>query len=174
MESIIKDIKERGQKTLYLFFICSGNICRSPMAEILCEQILRQDPLPYFDEVIIKSGAVVYSWTGSMDDSAESVLRSHYKIPQARLNQFSSCHINRDSSRCRDADLIITMETYHAHHIPEQFRAKTFTLRELAIGSIGDVDDPYGGDLSTYKATAEEIYDYLLLFLKKLKKINSE
>ncbi len=169
MENIIRNIRKQGQKSLYLLFICSGNICRSPMAEILCEQLLRQDPLPYFEKVIIKSAAVVYHWTGSMDDYAETVLRQYYKIPQTRLNQFDSCHIHRDPTRCRDADLIIIMEEYHRHHIPKQFRSKTFTLSELAIGSIRDVDDPYGGNLADYRATAQEIYDYLLLFLKKLR-----
>jgi protein-tyrosine-phosphatase len=140
------------------------------MAEILCELILQQDPLPFFEKIIIKSGAVIYSWTGSMDDQAEEVLRRFYKVPQARLNQFNSCHINRDPSRCQDADLIITMEDYHKHHIPEMFRSKTFTLCELAINTVRDVDDPYGGNLSTYKATAEEIYDYLQLFLAKIRR----
>jgi protein-tyrosine-phosphatase len=171
MESILQEIKDRGQKSLYLLFICSGNICRSPIAEILCEQMLQQDPLPYFDEVIVKSGAVVYSWTGGMDDYAEEVLRRYYHIPQARLKQFRSCHLNRDRSRFEDADLIITMETYHARQMPEMFRRKSFTLCELAIGTVCDVDDPYGGNLTTYKATAEEIYDYLLLFLKRLRKM---
>ncbi|NVM52957.1 MAG: hypothetical protein HWN66_04580 [Candidatus Helarchaeota archaeon] len=169
MESVIKKIKEKDQKTLYLFFICSGNICRSPMAEILCEQLLQQTPLPYFDEVIVKSGAVVYHWTGSMDEYAETVLRNIYKVPQARLKQFNSCHIDRDPVRCREADFIITMEEYHVRHIPPQYRSKTFTLCELATGSVRDVDDPYGGSLAVYKETANEILNYLQLFLTKLK-----
>ncbi|MHA1132640.1 MAG: arsenate reductase/protein-tyrosine-phosphatase family protein [Candidatus Helarchaeota archaeon] len=138
MESILKATQERGQKTLNLLFICSGNICRSPMAEILFEKMLQRDPLPFFDEVVIKSGAIVYSWTGKMDDYA------------------------------------ITMETYHVRQMPEDFRSKTFTLCKLAIGTDCDVDDPYGGNLATYKATAEEIYDYLLLFLKRLRKITTQ
>ncbi|MHA1275657.1 MAG: arsenate reductase/protein-tyrosine-phosphatase family protein [Candidatus Helarchaeota archaeon] len=174
MESILKATQERGQKTLNLLFICSGNICRSPMAEILFEKMLQRDPLPFFDEVVIKSGAIVYSWTGKMDDYAEEVLRKYYKIPQDRLNRFQSCHLNRDRKRFEEADLIITMETYHVRQMPEDFRSKTFTLCKLAIGTDCDVDDPYGGNLATYKATAEEIYDYLLLFLKRLRKITTQ
>ena len=171
MEAILQSIKNNKQKTLYLFFICSGNICRSPMAEIICEQILKQDPLPYFEEVIVKSGAVVYHWTGRMDDYAEAVLRKHYNVPQVRLNQFNSCHIDRDPSRCKEADFIITMEDFHERHIPTQFRSKTFTLCELATGTVCDVDDPYGGNLTIYQATAAEIYDYLKVFLNKIRDI---
>ncbi|NVM30868.1 MAG: hypothetical protein HWN65_18655 [Candidatus Helarchaeota archaeon] len=169
MEPILQNIKNNGQKTLYLFFICSGNICRSPMAEILCEQILEREPLPYFEAVIVKSGAVVYHWTGSMDNYAETVLKKYYDVPQTRLNQFNSYHIDRDPTRCQEADFIITMEAFHVRHIPPQFRSKTFTLCELATGTIRDVDDPYGGNLATYKTTAEEIYNYLQLFLNKLR-----
>ncbi len=171
MESIIQTIKNSHQTSLYLYFICSGNICRSPMAEILCEQLIEQQPLPYFETVISKSGAVLYSWTGSMDDSAEAVLRKYYNIPQARLNQFNSCHIDRDPSRPRDADLIITMEASHVHHIPARYRPKTFTLCELATGNVSDVDDPYGGSLKMYQATAAEIYDYLKIVLNKIRDI---
>ncbi len=171
MEPILDKIKNAGQKTLYLFFICSGNICRSPIAEILCEQLLQREPLPYFDHITIKSGAVIYSWTGSMDDYAEEVLRRFYNIPQTRINQFRSCHINRDPTRCHNADFIITMEEYHNKHLPQQYRSKTFTLRELATGTSGDVEDPYGGNLSVYRETAEEINNFLLKFLTKLRKL---
>ncbi len=169
MESILNGIKIKRQKTIYLFFICSGNICRSPMAEILCESILQQDPLPFFEETIIKSGAVTYSWTGRMDNYAEAVLKQFYRISQKRLDQFKSCHIDRDPSRCRDADLIIVMEQYHIPRIPKQYQSKTFTLSELATGVPRDVDDPYGGSISDYKETAIEIYGYLQQFLKNLR-----
>ena len=173
MEPILQNIKDSKQKNLYLFFICSGNICRSPMAEILCEQLIAQDPLPYFENVTIKSGAVTYSWTGRMNDSAEAVLRKHYNVPQARLNQFNSCHIDRDPTRCQEADFIITMEVFHVRRIPSQFRSKTFTLCELATGTVCDVDDPYGGNLTIYQATAAEIYNYLKAFLNKMRDILS-
>lgn len=171
MENIIQNIKVNNQKTLYLFFICSGNICRSPMAEILCEKIINENPLPYFQTITIKSGAVTYSWTGRMDDYAEEVLRRYYEIPQSRLKQFRSCHIDRDPSRCHDADLIIVMEQYHLPRIPKQYRAKTFTLSELATGIVQDVDDPYGGSIMNYKATATEIFQYLQELIKNLRNL---
>ena len=66
---------------------------------------------------------------------------------------------------------VITMEEYHNKNLPQQYRSKAFTLRELATGTSGDVEDPYGGNLSTYKETAEEISELLQKFLNKLRKL---
>jgi protein-tyrosine-phosphatase len=141
------------------------------MAEILYEKHISTDPLPYFEHVIVSSGAVVYSWTGSMDTTAEEVLRRHYGIPQARLDEFQSCHFDRDQKRFRDADLIITMETFHERQMPSEFREKSFTLREVATGKAGNVEDPYGGNFATYKAIAMEITDLLQKFHQNVKRL---
>jgi protein-tyrosine phosphatase len=169
MQKIIEKIKAKKQKSLYLLFICSGNICRSPMAEILCEKLLQQFPLPFFKDIIVKSAAVTYSWTGGMSHEAALVLNEFYQIPQTRINQFKSCHIDRDASRCRDADLIIVMEQYHISGIPEPYKSKTFMLSEVSIQKKLDIDDPYGGSLTGYKAVADEIFYYLQEFLKNLR-----
>ncbi|MHA1267186.1 MAG: arsenate reductase/protein-tyrosine-phosphatase family protein [Candidatus Helarchaeota archaeon] len=173
MESIIQNIIKQKKKTFSVLFVCSGNICRSPMAEILYEQIVQSDPLPSFDKVISRSAGVVYQWSGGMDDYAESVLREFYQISKSRLNAFRSCHIRRDSRRFQEADLIITMEQSHLYDIPAEYHRKTFTLKEAATGVSGDVEDPYGGNLATYHATAKEIHQLLKLFHHKIKSILS-
>lgn len=169
MKSIFSQLKAQGKVTFNVLFVCSGNICRSPMAEILYEKINQEDPLPYFSNVHIKSAAVVYQWNGRMDNYAEMALREEFHIPQARLNQFKSCHIRVDHSRFQNATLIITMEEYHIHDIPAEYHSKTYTLRQLATGREGDVDDPYGGGLTLYKATATEIFELLQQLHQKIK-----
>jgi protein-tyrosine phosphatase len=67
------------------------------------------------------------------------------------------------------ADLVLTMTMSHKdillHSFPE-VEKKTFTLKEFATpGDIGDVHDPYGGSLATYKTTFEEL-DTLIEQLK--------
>lgn len=67
------------------------------------------------------------------------------------------------------ADLVLTMTMSHKalllHSFPE-IEEKTFTLKEFAApGEFGDVHDPYGGSLATYRTTFEEL-DKLMEQLK--------
>lgn len=67
------------------------------------------------------------------------------------------------------ADLVLTMTMSHKdlllHSFPE-VEKKTFTLKEFATpGDFGDVHDPYGGSLATYRTTFDEL-DMLLERLK--------
>lgn len=59
------------------------------------------------------------------------------------------------------ADLVLTMTMSHKavllHSFPEM-EAKVFTLKEFAAPSeFGDVHDPYGGSLGTYRTTFDEL-----------------
>lgn len=67
------------------------------------------------------------------------------------------------------ADLVLTMTMSHKdlllHSFPE-VEKKTFTLKEFAMpGDFGDVHDPYGGSLATYRTAFNEL-DMLLERLK--------
>lgn len=59
------------------------------------------------------------------------------------------------------ADLVLTMTMSHKAVLLNSFpevEAKTFTLKEYATsGEFGDVHDPYGGSLATYRTTFDEL-----------------
>lgn len=69
------------------------------------------------------------------------------------------------------ADLVLTMTMSHKavllHSFPgPEVEEKTFTLKEYATpGGFGDVHDPYGGSLATYRTTFDEL-DKLIERLK--------
>ena len=63
----------------------------------------------------------------------------------------------------READLILTMTERHAALVCTFFshaRGKTKTLAAFA-GKEGDVADPFGGSLETYRACAQQIESLL-------------
>jgi protein-tyrosine-phosphatase len=59
------------------------------------------------------------------------------------------------------ADLILTMTKSHKDALLYSFpevKEKTFTLKEFATPEkVGDVHDPYGGSLATYRKTFDEL-----------------
>jgi protein-tyrosine phosphatase len=68
------------------------------------------------------------------------------------------------------ATYILTMTVGHKANVVATFpsaHVKTFTLKEFA-GGFGDVSDPYGGSLSVYQQTFEELKQLIEKSLHKL------
>lgn len=73
----------------------------------------------------------------------------------------------------REAHYVFTMTMQHKQLIAEQYahaKGKVFTLKEFATGTEGDVSDPFGGSLSVYQETRDELEALLYQLAEKLKK----
>lgn len=66
-----------------------------------------------------------------------------------------------------EADLILTMTDGQKMMISQLAPDKIFTLGEFS-GNDYDIADPYGGDLTEYRETADEIYDMMVDAAEKL------
>ena len=141
-----------------ILFVCTGNTCRSPMAEA----ILKSKKI---DGLEVKS-AGIYAATGS---EASAHARKVLEVHQIDHNH-SSNMLNIDSVRW--ADLILTMTISHKNAILQQYpdaAAKVFTLKEFT-GENYDVDvvDPFGGNLAIYQETYQELEKLITKAIEKL------
>ena len=129
-----------------ILFVCTGNTCRSPMAEAL----LKSKQLPYIE---VKS-AGVFAMDGS--DASE-----HVKTVLAE----KGVGINHQSSLLRKehvdwATYILTMTEGHKYHVTSRFPeaiGKTFTLKEFISREAGEISDPFGGSVEVYRETRKEL-----------------
>ncbi|MER2038937.1 MAG: low molecular weight protein arginine phosphatase [Solibacillus sp.] len=142
-----------------IYFICTGNTCRSPMAEA----ILKSRNLK---NVEVRS-AGIYAYEGSaMSLNAKTVLDE-----QNIKHDHVSSTFNQDDAKW--ADLILTMTAAHKEmvlQVMEEGRDKVFTLNEYALSNIHqDIQDPYGGNLTVYQQTFEELNEAITELEKKLK-----
>lgn len=142
-----------------ILFICTGNTCRSPMAEALLKHKGK-------DRFEVKSAGVF-----ALDGSRASYQTVEVLKEQGILHDHASQPLSKELIEW--ADLILTMTENHRRQIGDNYPQaldKTFTLKEFA-GAKGnlDVTDPFGGSVDVYRATFNELEQWIDRLLEKLK-----
>ena len=151
-----------------VLFICTGNTCRSPMAEgyfkKLCIDKGRND--------IVVSSAGTYAMEGiPPSESAIAVLKDYC----VDISSLRSSHLSYEQLEA--ADLIVVMTENHYHQVltldPAAF-SKVKMLLEFKAGKKENVNDPYGGSKSVYsycfeemKIALENLFNHIDKFKKK-------
>jgi protein-tyrosine phosphatase len=124
-------------------FVCMGNICRSPTAEIVMRERLRQAGLDGQVEVD-SAGTGGWHVGGSADERALETLREH--------GYDGTAHVARqfDPAWFAERDLIVAMDNKNLQSLrwlaPDNEAAKIVRLRQFDPASRGgdlDVPDPY-------------------------------
>lgn len=140
-----------------ILFVCTGNTCRSPMAEGIMNKLAKDN------ELNIKSQSAGIFANPNSKVSNEAVLASQ------KYNVDISSHVSKQliPQLISDSDLILTMTQGHKMILKEIAPDKVFTINEYA-GTGGDISDPYGGDLEEYKQVCEEIYNSIVDIIVKL------
>ena len=141
-----------------IYFICTGNTCRSPMAHA----ILISMQLP---NVEVRSAGIYALEGGDMSENSKSVLEAH----QISMDHSSKLVSNDD---LQWADLILTMTTAHKEMVIQLYpevQEKIFTLKEYtAPYTSKDISDPFGGDYHQYEQTYLELKQYITILKEKL------
>jgi len=135
-----------------ILFVCTGNICRSAMAEQLLRHWAKTRGLPL---ETASCGTAAESWY-EVPDHARRLLAAEGAPPFEHKPRLATRAI------LRDADLILVMTRVHYDSIVErfpEFTARTRLLREQAGAGELDVDDPMGG--------SEEVFARCLAVLKE-------
>lgn len=164
----------RDAATSYtIAMVCLGNICRSPMAEVVLTAKLASADLA--DSVVVtSSGTGDWHMGHPMDDRAAATLAAAgYDPSRHRAQQFSRQHLD-------GSDLVLAMDRSNLQAIEvtagavtaEHDRVRLF--RDFDPEASGDTElaDPFYGDLEAFAATlsiVERTVDELVTLLQQLR-----
>jgi protein-tyrosine phosphatase len=177
MSVIAARAAEGASGVLHVLFVCTGNICRSPMSERLALAYAATTGIPDFQASSAGTRAVIGS---AMHPEAAAVV--------ARYGADETNFVARRLAPklIRDADLVLTMTKSHRNAVVEllpQALHRTFTLSEAAQLAISgnaasvselsllrphlntkalfDIADPIGQDARFFTAVGAQISELL-------------
>ncbi len=154
------EIQDSYIKPLILF-ICTANICRSPMAEYYLKHLVEKSDLSY------RIGSAGFFDSGIRISENSRIVLDENNID---ASQHISTQINEQL--IRDSWLVLTMTTQHKLYLLDSFPNsinKVFTLSEFTSFNM-DIDDPYGLDIYFYRETFKKIKDRIENFYNMLLK----
>jgi protein-tyrosine-phosphatase len=133
-----------------LIFVCTGNTCRSPMAEGLLRDLLPDDC-----SWEVSSAGVCAATGWPVSDHSVEVLR------EKGIDISGLTSKTLTPQLIEDADLLVTMTEGHRQAVlavaPES-KGKVFLLKSFGVAKCAaDIDDPVGGTLEVYRRVRDEI-----------------
>jgi len=134
-----------------ILIVCTGNICRSPMAEGLLRARLAEDEKRQ-DWDVISAGTWMVEGRRASGYAIEEMAEREIDIRDHRSQSVNA-------ELMRKADLVLVMTRDHAEALSAAFpdQADKVHLLSEMVGRTYDISDPYGGTRLEYSYIAQEL-----------------
>jgi protein-tyrosine phosphatase len=152
----------RRMLTRTYLFVCTGNTCRSPMAAGLARKILAErlgckaGDLPRHGVKVLSAGIAAPDGVRATAQAVQAA-----KAMGADISRHRSRNLTREL--IKEADVVFCMTDSHVSQARAIAPDEAHKIRTL--DACGDVPDPVGGSVDTYRAAAVRIEKALRIAL---------
>jgi protein-tyrosine phosphatase len=147
-----------------ILFVCTANVCRSPMAKAMLDALAADRGLTFETE----SAGVGARDGRDMDANTRAVLQE--------LGLPAGDHRSKrvSEAQLREADLVLVMSPRQLAELRRLFGElpqNIHVLPEYASGvSAGGIPDPHGYTMPAYRATARQLLEHVRRLLDRLQR----
>jgi protein-tyrosine phosphatase len=151
---VVSEQTLRRLSSLMILFVCTGNTCRSPMAEVICRKMIADRlgcPLNELGDhgvIVMSAGISAMMGARPSPEAVNVVAKDGLHLADHESQPLTTQLV-------RHADLIWTMTRAHRHAIVGQWPEAS--SRTMVLGGEVDVADPIGGPVEYYERCAEQI-----------------
>lgn len=148
-------------------FVCTANICRSPMAAALVKHALAAEPPPLNELEVISSGVSAMPGDRVSQNSVDALRKVGIDIAGQTSSRLSEQMV-------REALAIFCMTESHRALIHMQFDAPmdhVFLMREFMGDADPEIPDPFGMNFQAYELTRDSMVEAVPSVVAKIREL---
>jgi protein-tyrosine-phosphatase len=155
----------------HILIVCTGNVCRSPMAQGLLAHALSAQPGPLSNLKVISAGVAAHTGEAISENSVTALKKVGIDISDVHSQGLTQELLNKSLVVFGMTESHRAIIRSRARPVPEHL----YLFREfLPPPAPVEIGDPYGGPLKLYESTRDEMVEAIPSVVEFIKKITAK